>query len=177
MVALGMGQLVALTLLVWFQTHYGMDIGFAVSAAAMALGLVSFMCGTLFYRNRTPQGTILTPIAQNLPDSSSFPPKHPYMFLILLVPLYDTFFVPFARKLTGNDSGISPLTRIGSGLFVATFSMVSSSLMEKKRRDQALNFNQKLHILWITPEFLIFGLSEMFTAVGLIEFFHNYSPT
>jgi hypothetical protein len=99
----------------------------------------------------------------------------PYIFLIVVVPLYDTLFVPFARKITGHESGISPLQRIGIGLFLATFSMVSAAVMEKKRRDAAVNLNQTLSIFWITPQFIIFGLSEMFTAVGLIEFFYKQS--
>lgn len=99
----------------------------------------------------------------------------PYIMLIFIVPLYDTFFVPFARKFTGHTSGISPLKRIGFGLFLSTFSMVSAAIMEKKRRDSALNLNQTVSIFWITPQFLIFGLSEMFTAVGLIEFFYKQS--
>lgn len=99
----------------------------------------------------------------------------PYIMLIFLVPLYDTFFVPFARKFTGHVSGISPLQRIGFGLFFATFSMVSAALMEKKRRDSAVNMDKTISIFWITPQFLIFGLSEMFTAVGLVEFFYKQS--
>ncbi|KAK4270926.1 hypothetical protein QN277_019690 [Acacia crassicarpa] len=281
--AFSIGELVALTVLVWVQTHSGMDMGFALSATVMALGIACLICGTFFYRNKTPHGSILTPIAQvfvaailkrnvhsdqdnNVRRSSelviregdlahvnkfrfldkacirvlgetspeetpwklcsiarveqvktllstipivactiifntilaqlqtfsvqqgSFMDTHlsrtfqippaslqsiPYMLLIILVPLYDTSFVRFARKLTGHESGISPLIRIGFGLFVATFSMISAALIEKKRRDQALNLNQKLPILWITPQFFIFGLSEMFTAVGLIEFFYK----
>lgn len=30
----------------------------------------------------------------------------PYIMLIFIVPLYDTFFVPFARKFTGHESGM-----------------------------------------------------------------------
>ena len=99
----------------------------------------------------------------------------PYIMLIFIVPLYDTFFVPFARKFTGHDSGITPLQRIGFGLFFATFSMVSAALMEEKRRNSYVNDGKVLSIFWITPQFLIFGLSEMFTAVGLIEFFYKQS--
>jgi dipeptide/tripeptide permease len=99
----------------------------------------------------------------------------PYIILIIVVPLYDTFFVPLARKITGHESGISPLQRIGAGLFFATFSMVSAAIMEKKRRDAAVDSNKILSIFWITPQFLIFGLSEMLTAVGLIEFFYKQS--
>ncbi|XP_057500975.1 protein NRT1/ PTR FAMILY 4.3-like [Actinidia eriantha] len=289
--AFSVGELVALTVLVWVQTHSGMDVGFGVSAAAMAMGLISLVCGTLVYRNKPPQGNIFTPIAQvfvaailkrkqvcpsnpqMLHGSQSKVPNHhlnaatllhtdrfrfldkacikiqvgttttkespwslctvtqveqvktlilvvpifactiifntilaqlqtfsvqqgsamntqltksfhippaslqsiPYIMLIFIVPLYDTFFVPFARKFTGHDSGITPLQRIGFGLFFATFSMVSAALMEEKRRNSYVNDGKVLSIFWITPQFLIFGLSEMFTAVGLIEFFYKQS--
>ncbi|XP_031277899.1 protein NRT1/ PTR FAMILY 4.3-like [Pistacia vera] len=288
--AFSMGELIALTVLVYVQTHSGMDVGFGVSAAAMAIGLISLVSGTLYYRNQPPRGSLLTPITQvfvaailkrkqicpsnpemlhgsqnnltcdnsnnlgllqtprfrfldkacinvedgsgrkespwrlctvtqvervkviisvvpifactiifntilaqlqtfsvqqgstmnaKLTNSFSIPPASlqsiPYIILIFLVPLYDTFFVPFARKFTGHESGISPLQRIGVGLFAATFSMVAAALMEKKRRDLAVNSNEIISIFWITPQFLIFGLSEMFTAVGLIEFFYKQS--
>lgn len=58
------GELVALTVLVWVQTHFGMDIGFGVSAAAMAVGLICLLCGTPLYRNKPTSGSIFTPIAQ-----------------------------------------------------------------------------------------------------------------
>ena len=113
--------------------------------------------------------------------SSSFhiPPASlqsiPYILLIFVVPLYETVFVPIARRFTGRDSGISPLQRVGIGLFIATFSMVSAAMVEKKRRNVALHLNETLSIFWIAPQFIIFGLSEMFTAVGLIEFFYKQS--
>ncbi|XP_077251458.1 major facilitator superfamily protein [Tasmannia lanceolata] len=292
------GELIALTLLVWVQTQSGMDVGFGVSAAAMAMGLISLICGTLFYRNMPPQGSIFTPIAQvfvaaiskrkqvcpsnsemlhgsrnsvpnhivahgvdpssnardlihtekfrfldkacikiqdgdhmkespwrlctvtqveqvkiiisvipifactiifntilaqlqtfsvqqgsamnnQLTKSFQIPPASlqsiPYILLIFLVPLYETVFVPLARKVTGKESGISPLQRIGVGLFVVTFSMVSAALVENKRKKLSRDLNEKISIFWIAPQFLIFGLSEMFTAVGLIEFFYKQS--
>ncbi|XVF75089.1 hypothetical protein PTKIN_Ptkin13bG0160200 [Pterospermum kingtungense] len=274
--AFSIGELIALTVLVWIQTHAGMDVGFGLSAAAMAMGLISVVSGTLYYRNKPPQGSIFTPIAQvfvaailkrkqicpsashlhsesgnvlhtqrfrflnkacikdqdtkespwrlcsvtqveqvkillsvipivactivfntilaqlqtfsvqqgstmntQLTKSFHIPPASlqsiPYIMLIFIVPLYDKFFVPFARKLTGHESGISPLFRIGSGLFLATFSMVTAALMEKKRRDSAIDSGNIISIFWITPQFLIFGTSEMLTAVGLIEFFYKQS--
>ncbi|GLT90696.1 hypothetical protein SLE2022_086170 [Rubroshorea leprosula] len=282
--AFSVGELVALTLLVWIQTHAGMDVGFGVSAAAMAMGLICLVPGTLYYRNKPPQGSILTPIAQvfvaailkrkqicpsnpqllhgsentsnllhtkrfsfldkacmkigdgsdteespwrlctvtqveqvkilisvipifactivfntilaqlqtfsvqqgsatdtKLTKSFHIPPASlqsiPYIMLILVVPLYDKLFVPFARKMTGQESGISPLQRIGLGLFVATISMISAALMEKKRRDAAVDSGKIVSIFWLTPQFLIFGLSEMLTAVGLIEFFYKQSKS
>ncbi|KAE8735705.1 Protein NRT1/ PTR FAMILY 4.4 [Hibiscus syriacus] len=275
--AFSMGELIALTVLVWVQTHAGMDVGFGLSAAVMGMGLISLVSGTVYYRNKPPQGSIFTPLAQvlvaavlkrklicpsnpnsncnmlhtqrfkfldkacikvedgnsnrkespwrlcsvnqvenvkilisvipifgctivfntilaqlqtfsvqqgramdtKLRNSFHIPPASlqsiPYIMLIFIVPLYDKFFVPFAAKITGHKSGISPFQRIGSGLFLATFSMISAALMEKKRRDSALYSGKTISIFWITPQFLIFGLSEMLTAIGLIEFFYKQS--
>lgn len=58
------GELIALTLLVWVQTRSGMDVGFGVSAAVMAAGLISLISGTALYKNKPPRGSIFTPIAQ-----------------------------------------------------------------------------------------------------------------
>ncbi|KAK1287782.1 putative peptide/nitrate transporter [Acorus calamus] len=237
------GELIALTVLVYVQTRSGMDVGFGVSAAAMTLGLMCLVSGAVFYRNKPPQGSIFSPIAKvprqgvhpdqqsqhkkggepmaavhsdtsgasedppvrrpdlrlhhhlqhhprptpdllgptrvamdtRLTPTFSIPPASlqsiPYLLMLLLVPLYETAFVPLARCLTGNPSGISPLQRVGVGLFTVTFSMVSAALVERKRR----NSHHPISIFWITPQFLIFGVSEMFTAVGLIEFFYKQS--
>ena len=59
-----MGELIALTLIVWIQTHSGMDIGFGVSAIVMAMGLICLVSGTIYYRNKPPRGSILGPIVQ-----------------------------------------------------------------------------------------------------------------
>lgn len=60
------GELFALTVLVWIQTRSGMDIGFGISAATMAMGLLSLILGMVFYRNKPPKGSIFTPIARVL---------------------------------------------------------------------------------------------------------------
>lgn len=102
----------------------------------------------------------------------------PYILLIFFVPLYETTFVPIVQRFTKKESGISPLQRIGIGLFIASFSMVSAALVEKKRRNFTIkegSEGEKLSIFWIAPQFLIFGISEMFTAVGLVEFFYKQS--
>lgn len=58
------GELIALTILVWVQTRSGMDVGFSLSAATMAGGLISLICGMFYYRNKPPQGSIFTPICR-----------------------------------------------------------------------------------------------------------------
>ncbi|RCV37703.1 hypothetical protein SETIT_8G084200v2 [Setaria italica] len=290
------GELVALTVLVWVQTRSGMDVGFGVSAAAMAVGLVSLVAGVAFYRNKPPQGSIFTPIAKvfvaavtkrkqvcpstatvqanasitahemsvnttsirhinkfrfldkacvkaqdgpggassagkespwrlctpaeveqvkvllcvvpifactivfntilaqlqtfsvqqgsamdtRLAASFHVPPASlqaiPYAMLVALVPAYEAAFVPAVRRLTGVATGITPLQRIGVGLFAVTFSMVAAALVEARRLHAAADGDgHLLSIFWIAPQFLVFGLSEMFTAVGLIEFFYKQS--
>ncbi|URE40673.1 Peptide transporter [Musa troglodytarum] len=286
------GELVALTVLVWVQTRSGMDVGFGVSAGAMAMVLAILISGAFFYRNRPPHGSIFMPLARvsvaaftkrkqvcpsidprvlerghfnsphqldaddgglrhttmfrfldkacvraqdgsnakespwrlctaaeveqvkvilsvipifactiifntvlaqlqtlsvqqgsamdtQLTGSFHVPPASlqsiPYLVLLVLVPIYETTFVPLARKLTGNSTGITPLQRIGVGLFTVALSMVSAATVEKKRRETAVDSDELLSIFWIAPQFLIFGLSEMFTAVGLIEFFYKQS--
>lgn len=62
--AFSIGELIALSLLVWVQTHSGMDVGFGVSAAAMTMGLISLVSGTMYFRNKRPRRSIFTPIAQ-----------------------------------------------------------------------------------------------------------------
>ena len=58
------GELVALTALVWVQTHSGMDVGFGLSAAVMGVGLFCLVFGVFLYRNKLPQDNILAPIAR-----------------------------------------------------------------------------------------------------------------
>ena len=116
-----------------------------------------------------------TQIAKSLQIPPASLQSIPYLMLIILVPLYETALVPIARRLTSTESGISPLNRIGIGLFTVTFSMVSAAMVESKRRNLAVRSGELISIFWITPQFLIFGVSEMFTAVGLIEFFYKQS--
>ncbi|KAM0034747.1 hypothetical protein Hdeb2414_s0015g00438461 [Helianthus debilis subsp. tardiflorus] len=53
----------------------GMDIGFGVSAAAMAIGLIYLLCGTPLYRNKLTSGTLAFPRLHF--------PKFPWRFLWL----------------------------------------------------------------------------------------------
>ncbi|VAH48030.1 unnamed protein product [Triticum turgidum subsp. durum] len=96
----------------------------------------------------------------------------PYAMLLLLVPAYELLLVPFMKRLTGTRSGITPLQRIGVGLGTVAFSMVAAATVERRRRDLSAS-GARMSVLWIVPQFLVFGVSEMFTAVGLIEFFYK----
>uniref|UniRef100_A0A0E0K152 Major facilitator superfamily (MFS) profile domain-containing protein n=1 Tax=Oryza punctata TaxID=4537 RepID=A0A0E0K152_ORYPU len=315
------GELVALTALVWVQTHSGMGVGFGVSAAAMAGALACVASGAPLYRNEPPRGSIFTPIARVFlaaftkrklicPSSSSnnlanagagdgrrpargdgefrhadkfrctvwlltpaeaagrprrfldkacvrapaqqnggggsgdaapespwrlctavevrqaktllavapifactivfntvlaqlqtfsvqqagamdtalplpgggggfrVPPASlqaiPYAVMLVLVPAYELLL---GRRATGA-AVITPLRRVGAGLFTVAFSMVTAASVERRRLRRrpcaaALGGGGRISVLWLAPQFMVFGVSEMLTAVGLVEFLYS----
>ena len=119
----------------------------------------------------------------SITKSFNIPPASlPVIFLIILVPIYDCLIVAFARKFIGLSSGITHLQRIGVGLILSSISMASAALLEVKRKDVARDHNmldaipvlQPLPIstFWISIQFFIFGIADMFIYVGLLEFFY-----
>ncbi|KAL6662075.1 hypothetical protein ACP70R_001459 [Stipagrostis hirtigluma subsp. patula] len=114
---------------------------------------------------------------QLLPGSSfRIPPASlqaiPYAVLLALVPAYEFLFVPLMRRLTGTPRGITPLQRVGVGLCVVALSMAAAAAVERRRRDVSVA-GGRLSVLWLVPQFLVFGVSEMFTNVGIMEFFYG----
>ncbi|KAL0305573.1 UNVERIFIED_CONTAM: protein NRT1/ PTR FAMILY 4.3 [Sesamum radiatum] len=86
-------------------------------------------------------------------------PIIPVAFLVIIVPVYDRVFVPFARKFTGIPTGITHLQRVGVGLILSCLSMAVAAIVEHKRK-----------------QYFIFGIADMFTYVGLLEFFYSQVP-
>uniref|UniRef100_A0A0E0MEP6 Major facilitator superfamily (MFS) profile domain-containing protein n=1 Tax=Oryza punctata TaxID=4537 RepID=A0A0E0MEP6_ORYPU len=64
--AVSLGALVGLVLIVWVQDNKGWDVGFAVCAAVVLLGLVAWAAGMPTYRNKVPAGSPITRILQVL---------------------------------------------------------------------------------------------------------------
>ncbi|XP_068661892.1 protein NRT1/ PTR FAMILY 4.5-like [Aristolochia californica] len=113
-------------------------------------------------------------------------PIIPTAFLVILVPIYDKLFVPFARRLTGHETGLTQLQRVGVGLVLATVSMSTAAIVEIKRKDVAEDHNLVLANPLVTPipmsvfmlsfQYFIFGIADLFTFVGLLEFFYSQAP-
>ncbi|RZC73453.1 hypothetical protein C5167_048938 [Papaver somniferum] len=126
--------------------------------------------------NRTIKQGIQIPPASLL----SFIP----LTVIFFIPIYDRLFVPLARLITKNQNGISTLQRIGCGIFISTMSMILAALIEKKRLQTAFDFGLidkpnetvPISLWWLVPQYLLFGLAEVFTMVGLQEFFYDQVP-
>lgn len=104
-------------------------------------------------------------------------PVIPLLFMCILIPIYDLLFVPFARKITNHPSGITQLQRVGVGLVLSIISMVIAAVVEIKRKNQSLtNPLQPIHVFWLSFQYAIFGIADMFTLVGMLEFFYKEAP-
>lgn len=103
-------------------------------------------------------------------------PAIPLIFMSILIPIYEFVFVPFARKITKHPSGITHLQRVGIGLVLSAISMGVAGIIEVKRRD-AMNIDGKqISIFWLSFQYAIFGIADMFTLIGLMEFFYSEAP-
>ncbi|KAG8663240.1 hypothetical protein MANES_01G190700v8 [Manihot esculenta] len=111
-------------------------------------------------------------------------PFFPVIFIMILAPIYDHFIIPFARKVTKSEMGITHLQRIGIGLVLSVIAMGVAALVEIKRKRVATNSglldsNDPLPItfFWIAFQYLFLGSADLFTLAGLMEFFFTEAPT
>ncbi|KAG4116453.1 hypothetical protein ERO13_D12G170500v2 [Gossypium hirsutum] len=113
-------------------------------------------------------------------------PVFPVVFIMILAPVYDHLIIPFARRLTKTETGISQLQRIGIGLFLSIIAMAVAALVEIKRKRVALANNSSLldstnplpiTIFWIALQYLFLGSADLFTLAGLLEFFFTEAPS
>ncbi|XP_027121905.1 protein NRT1/ PTR FAMILY 2.11-like [Coffea arabica] len=103
------------------------------------------------------------------------------------IPIYDRIIVPYLRKITNKEDGITVLQKMGVGMVIAVATMVASALVENWRRTVALTKStigvvaqkgsiSSLSAFWLIPQMALAGLSEAFTIVAQIEFFYKQFP-
>ncbi|KAJ6391125.1 hypothetical protein OIU77_025176 [Salix suchowensis] len=102
--------------------------------------------------------------------------------MFVLIPIHERVVVPLARKITGNPTGIRLLQRIGVSLVLSAISMAVARVMETRHKSVAIEHNMvdsieplPMSFLWLGFQYAIFGAADMFTLVGLLEFFHAES--
>ncbi|XP_050375882.1 protein NRT1/ PTR FAMILY 5.10-like [Argentina anserina] len=106
------------------------------------------------------------------------------LIIIFLIPLYDRIFVPIASAFTGKPSGITMLQRIGTGILLSAISMIVAALVETKRLETAREYalvdmphvTIPMAVWWLIPQYVLIGVSDVFTMVGLQEFFYDQVP-
>ncbi|KAL5661176.1 hypothetical protein ACJX0J_028301, partial [Zea mays] len=111
-------------------------------------------------------------------------PVFPVTFIIVLAPVYDHIIVPFARRVTGTETGITHLQRIGTGLVMSVVAMAVAAAVEVKRKDVASRSGMledsgkplPITFFWIAFQYLFLGSADLFTLAGLLEFFFSEAP-
>ncbi|KAK1427595.1 hypothetical protein QVD17_16283 [Tagetes erecta] len=105
--------------------------------------------------------------------------------IIILIPIYDTILVPLTRTITKKPFGITMLQRIGIGIFISIVLAVVSGLVESKRLETAKEYGLvddptatiPMKIWWLLPQYLLAGAADVFTVVGMQEFFYDQVPS
>ncbi|XP_020224870.1 protein NRT1/ PTR FAMILY 5.1 [Cajanus cajan] len=103
--------------------------------------------------------------------------------MLLSVPMYDRFFVPFMRQKTGHPRGITLLQRLGVGFSIQIVAIAIAYAVEV-RRMHVIKANHAagpkdivpMSIFWLMPQYVLIGIADVFNAIGLLEFFYDQSP-
>ncbi|KAL4643358.1 hypothetical protein ACB092_02G086500 [Castanea dentata] len=123
------------------------------------------------------QGTIMNTRICGFSISPASIPVIPLVFMSLLIPVYEFAFVPILSKITGHPNGITHLQRVGVGLVLSALSMTIAAIIEVKRKYESVHHNYQISLFWLSFHYAIFGIADMFTLVGLMEFFYKEAPT
>ncbi|XP_010444119.1 PREDICTED: protein NRT1/ PTR FAMILY 2.11 [Camelina sativa] len=107
--------------------------------------------------------------------------------MTIFIVVYDRVLVPTMRRITGLDTGITLLQRIGTGIFFATASLIVSGFVEERRRTFALTKPtlgmaprrgeiSSMSAMWLIPQLSLAGVAEAFAAIGQMEFYYKQFP-
>ncbi|KAF3944033.1 hypothetical protein CMV_029460 [Castanea mollissima] len=120
------------------------------------------------------------------PSNFEIPPASLSIFdtlsVLFWVPVYDRIIVPVARKFTGHKNGLTQLQRMGIGLIISIFAMVSAAILELERLKTVRKHNYyslehiPMSIFWQVPQYFLIGCAEVFTFIGQLEFFYEQAP-
>ncbi|CAL9008116.1 unnamed protein product [Prunus brigantina] len=114
----------------------------------------------------------------NITDNFKIPPASIYSLgaiaMLISVTVYDKILVPILRKATGNERGINILQRIGFGMIFSVMAMSAAALVERRRLKA--DEPQSMSVFWLAPQYIILGLGDGFTLVGLQEYFYDQVP-
>lgn len=110
-------------------------------------------------------------------------PVFPVIFMMILAPIYNHIIIPFSRRVTKTEMGITHLQRIGTGLVLSIVAMAVAAVVESKRKRVAsqfglMNTTEPLPItfIWIAWQYLFLGSADLFSLAGMMEFFFTEAP-
>lgn len=94
--------------------------------------------------------------------------------MIATVAAYDKVLVPYLRRATGGERGISILGRVGIGMAFAIAGLGVAGAVERRRLLSA--GAARPSVLWLVPQFALMGVADGFALVGLQEYFYEQVP-
>ncbi|KAL2515958.1 Protein NRT1/PTR FAMILY 2.8 [Forsythia ovata] len=92
--------------------------------------------------------------------------------LSIWIYIYESIYIPRAKKILKRDSRLTIKQRIQAGIIMSILCMVAAGIVEKRRRESALeqgSFASSLHVAALLPQFIFSGLTEAFAAVAVME--------
>ncbi|CAK9171832.1 unnamed protein product [Ilex paraguariensis] len=148
---------------------------------SLAFGTTVAQTGTFFIKQSSTMN-------RKIGHHFEIPPATVYSLtaigMIVSVTIYDRIVVPTLRRVKSNERGITILQRIGFGMIFSTLSMSTAALVEKKRLSIARRENIQggqtgpvsMSVFWLRPQFMLLGVGDAFTLVGLQEYFYDQVP-
>ncbi|KAL2234115.1 UNVERIFIED_CONTAM: Protein NRT1/ PTR FAMILY 5.4 [Sesamum indicum] len=149
--------------------------------SCLMFAIVIAQLGTYFTKQGSTLNRSITPTFQ-IPAASF--QVFTGLTILASVLLYERALIPLARALTGRPSGITILQRIGTGLLLSVLTMAVAACIEGRRvriaREKGLLDEPKsvvpMAVWWLLPQYMLCGLSDVFTVVGLQELFYEQMP-
>ncbi|KAF2308630.1 hypothetical protein GH714_011539 [Hevea brasiliensis] len=195
------GSLLGVTVMSYIQDTFGWVLGFTIPTIAMVSSIGLFWCGSRMLQEKplcpesigkvkglndnsfenAKQGVTMK---RNIGSNFKIPPatlqSSITVSIILLMPLYDTLFIPIIRIITRDEKGINVMQRMGIGMVLSIIAMVIAALVETKRLEMSQKMPHSetvpLSIFWLLPQYILLGISDIFTVVGMQEFFYSEVP-
>ncbi|KAL0928769.1 hypothetical protein M5K25_000690 [Dendrobium thyrsiflorum] len=133
----------------------------------------------------TKQGSTLD---RRIGSSFQVPPAALQSFIsisiVAFIPIYDRILVPISRRFSRIPTGITQLQRIGIGMILSIISMAVAAIVEVRRLKTAKEYGLidqpkttiPMSLWWLVPQYILYGITEVFIMVGLQEFFYDQVP-
>ncbi|XP_043708337.1 protein NRT1/ PTR FAMILY 5.10-like isoform X7 [Telopea speciosissima] len=151
-------------------------------ATCLVFAIVNIQSITLFTKQATTMDRKIGSSGFQIPPASL--QTFISLSIVLFMPFYDRVLVPIARDFTKKPSGITMLQRIGTGIVLSMIAMVVAALVERERLQIAIEAKivnipeatVPMSVWWLVPQYILFGIADAFTRVGLQEFFYDQMP-